>query len=134
MSEMTASEAREAADYYRKQADLLDSRVRGPFTFVGSDATMQSWAARNEAYNEQMARRTRAAAVALEAYADGIDAAAREREACAATLDEQAARLCDAAMQCDRVIGYGSREGSAYLDKAKLAEDLARAIRARGAK
>lgn len=73
---MTASEAREAADHYRKQADLLDSRVRGPFTFAGSDATVQSWAARNEAYNEQMARRTRAAAVALDAYADGIDAAA----------------------------------------------------------
>ena len=172
---MTSSEAREAAAWHRgRSSDAL---------FAADDDEPEAQRAGIRRIAEMHDR----AAVALDAYADGIDggewtpigtsfefrptsadtnrlhrirarllalvpldgtmsladdvqrldraladAAAREREACAAMLDERKARLCDAAMQCDRVIGYGSREGSAYLDKAKLAEDLARAIRARG--
>lgn len=71
MSEMTAAEAREAADWHRgRSSDAL---------FAADDDEPEAQRAGIRRIAEMHDR----AAVALDAYADGIDAAAVEREACA---------------------------------------------------
>ena len=68
------------------------------------------------------------AAVALDAFADGIDAAAREREACAKVADDYAVKH-DGDRCSGGDMGRG-HDGDAY----RGAEDVAALIRARGAK
>jgi hypothetical protein len=96
---MTASDAREAAAQCREDARRMDGYVtEGPW--------------------KERAARMRLCAVALDAYADGIDAAAVEREACAA--------ICDDADVVRNNDYQRTDDGRATLSAA------ARAIRARG--
>lgn len=101
---MTASEAREAADWHRKESKSF-----------GDAAKYRGFSAEHS-FSVAAANHDRAA-VALDAFADGQDAAAREREACAA--------ICDA-LADPRTVAYERARGAA----ARCAE----AIRARGAK
>lgn len=68
------------------------------------------------------------ASIALDAFADGQDAAAREREACAKVADDYAVKH-DGDRCSGGDMGRG-HDGDAY----RGAEDVAALIRARGAK
>lgn len=111
---MKASEAREAADWHREQAMRL-----GMYNTHG-----QPHLARQ--YREDRAHHDRAA-LALDAYADGIDAAAVEREACALLADRTEARWREQERTSDDDFAR-----SRCFARADVAATLARAIRARG--
>ena len=102
---MTAAEAREAAAWH----------------------TAEACRNRNDGFGKRMRMHDRAA-VALDAFADGQDAAAREREACAKVAEDDAAKH-DGDRCSGGDMGRG-HDGDAY----RGAEDVAALIRARGAK
>ena len=125
---MTASEAREAADWHREQAMRL-----GIYNTHG-----QPHLARQ--YREDRAHHDRAA-VALDAYADRQEMTAEdmvqlvemgkraEREACALLADRTEARWREQERTSDDDFAR-----SRCFARADVAATLARAIRARGAK
>ena len=112
---MTASEAREAADWHRKESKSF-----------GDAAKYRGFSAEHS-FSVAAANHDRAA-VALDAFADGQDAAAREREACAKVADDYAVKH-DGDRCSGGDMGRG-HDGDAY----RGAEDVAALIRARGAK
>lgn len=123
---MTAAEAREAAAWFQRESQRMQDVVDGvaatgvDFKFTGLD------------YDERAARYRRAAA-ALDAFADGIDAAVVEREACAALCDAVAFGS-EAALNVRGPWQWPASEELVLKESMTTAQQLARAIRARGVK
>lgn len=114
---MTASEAREAARWHRDESAYFTRLAK----LSDRDRDAQSW--RDSAANHDRA------AVALDAYADGIAAAAVEREACAAMIEAAAQRNAASA------VGFpGASSEPWWTTRANALKSAAQAIRERGAK
>lgn len=98
-----------------------------------------AWRARAESYffppgiqddeREDEAAMYLRAAIALDAFAAGIDAVAKEREACAAIADAAAAQA-----ETPKLRALGPEMVPFDAARVTMADQLARAIRARGAK
>lgn len=108
---MTAAEAREAAAWFSNAATYDHNE--------GSKPGREWYAMRGKLYDR--------AAVALDAFADGIDAAVVEREACAGLADRTEARWREQERSAD-----DDFTRSRCFARADVAGTLARAIRARG--
>lgn len=122
---MKASEAREAADHYRREVAIGEQMIAAPRHPL-IDASEHGQGVADIA---KVTAVKRAAAVALEAYADGIDAAAVEREACALLADRTEARWREQERTSDDDFAR-----SRCFARADVAATLARAIRARASK